>query len=1154
MLQVTLILLLLLSLILCVSATISQQWSFNNQHPLIARSNDEYSYTLSGITFKNSESSPLKYSLQNNPSWLSIDSLSGRLSGTPVDSGDTTFDIVVSDSASTFTSTGNKLPISSQDPPSLKNSTTIITQLQQFSSTNGVRNIVYKQNTDFQFTFSKTETFNLPNSENTTYYYYAFSDGNTPLPIWINFNEDGDSLVFSGTTPVVNSEIAPAQQYTLNLVASDIEGFSGVIVPFGISVGFHVLELAKNTSINISVKPDEVFNYSAPLDAIYLDGSQIAKTNISLLQLNFNSSSIPGWLEVDTKNMAIYGQTPNNTGTVVFDMQVSDQFGNSVFIPYTLIIDGVSTTSSISSTSSSTTIVSSTTFSSATATSTSSSNNAGSGLLYTSQFPTSLEAVQGKDFNYTFTESMFLNQNATQLTVSNTSTPEATWLHYSNFSLYGAVPKNFSGNITVQIAAFYLLNKRSDSEQGNTVTFTIHSIASSELSKNKKLAIILGVILPVVFIICVLLLFTFLYRRRKSSISKKNGKNDPERFIGTISSPKNKSVIGAPKIIDSKSMDSTGKHDKQDLNYSEVSSSKDEQNTSSTTFDYLSKGLLFKDRPNGVPPHLVSTNNDAVNTSSVPVITDSDENGETGNRAYTTAAIIPKSTIRKVASTASSTGFFIEKGKSPVNDLAEGISEPDDGITTKNWVSYPTEDIKDQNYVVYNTPKNLRSVSKATSETEDSDIYYDADVKKEFDHANQRDKDDDDDNNHPSNNQHNQDQDNDPNKNNGDSKENTRSENSDNDDTYRRDSTVDSNQDYSRYDSMISDSNFNDLADSILENSLNPIPSPHNESLLSNQLPSNTTDINEQHALTNFRNKLTSSRYNSLNSIGSDSANGSSSATSKSGSDLPVDTTNETSYDISNSLNNNEKDDCQDRADQTVKAKIIPKKSWRQASDSSITSAANESTACNQVTYSLRMADNDKLKFEATMQETAKAESLSRQDSGNFKHLDSRGNSVSSSAIQRSNSNTNSGRSNRNSRASGASSNEFMGKEDFNALDSEQSSSHKRDGSASGSGSGESKKSRTSGSGMINVSSSNLHVLKEEGENNTSEYFYFYDDSGVRKASGTDGNQALSDADKTNILTELNLNQTIVHPGGDSFSKIVVSPAHRVIFSDSVEN
>ncbi|KAK3902030.1 hypothetical protein C8A05DRAFT_44468 [Staphylotrichum tortipilum] len=189
----------------------------NSQVPPAARIGEPFSFVFSPSTV--SSSSPITYSsILDSPRWLSIDSSSRRLFGTPSkddvapgsvvgvplnlvatdDFGSTTLPaaLVVSRSPGPKV----KIPFKNQHPD-----VGTFSRPSSFLSAPG-------QAFSFQLdpnTFSKPHEYPIS--------YYATMADNTPLPAWMTF--DPSRLSFSGRTPPAESLIQPPRRFSFQLIA-----------------------------------------------------------------------------------------------------------------------------------------------------------------------------------------------------------------------------------------------------------------------------------------------------------------------------------------------------------------------------------------------------------------------------------------------------------------------------------------------------------------------------------------------------------------------------------------------------------------------------------------------------------------------------------------------------------------------------------------------------------------------------------------------------------------------------------------------------------------------------------------------------------------------------------------------------------------------
>lgn len=99
-----------------VTAILQVNYSLNVQLPPVARVDEPYQYQFAPTTFE-TDSGKVQYSLIGNPAWLSLDSNSRTLSGTPriSDIGEIDFKIAAAGSAGAVVNMNSKLPVSKDD-------------------------------------------------------------------------------------------------------------------------------------------------------------------------------------------------------------------------------------------------------------------------------------------------------------------------------------------------------------------------------------------------------------------------------------------------------------------------------------------------------------------------------------------------------------------------------------------------------------------------------------------------------------------------------------------------------------------------------------------------------------------------------------------------------------------------------------------------------------------------------------------------------------------------------------------------------------------------------------------------------------------------------------------------------------------------------
>lgn len=170
------------------------------------------------------------------------------------------------------------------------------------------------------------DTFTTSDSDSIVAYYGLSQEYHAPLPSWLFFDEN--NLKFSGTAPVVNSEIAPEMDYSFSLVATDVAGYSGVEVNFRLVMGAHQLTTSIENTMLINVTDSGSFSYDIPLNYVYLDGQEISNSDISSIEL-FNA---PSWVTLD--NQTLSGNLPNSSVTGNFSVAIHDVHQDVVYLNF----------------------------------------------------------------------------------------------------------------------------------------------------------------------------------------------------------------------------------------------------------------------------------------------------------------------------------------------------------------------------------------------------------------------------------------------------------------------------------------------------------------------------------------------------------------------------------------------------------------------------------------------------------------------------------------------------------------------------------------------------------------------------------------------------------------------------------------------------
>ncbi|ODM21741.1 hypothetical protein SI65_02585 [Aspergillus cristatus] len=470
--------LIVLAFVLAVNASLSANYPVNAQLPPVARKSKPFEFVFSAGTFGGADANT-KYSLEDAPSWLNVESKGRILSGTPQseDVGEQKFKLVA-DGPSGSASMEVTLVVSAEDGP--KPGKPLLPQLEKFCPTSAPSTIFVRPGDSFSLSFD-SETF--AGTRNSTVY-YGTSPENSPLPSWVRF--DPVDLRFSGTTPK-----GGPQSFTFNLIASDVLGFSAVTYTFEMAVRPHILSF-NDTLQTFSLSRGDQFKSPAFHEYLTLDGR--IPTEEDLTDISVEG---PDWLTLDNKTLILSGTSPSdakNENVTISITDVNEDVANMIVsLQYSqLFLDGVA----------------------------------------------GCDATIGEDFSYTFDESI-LTDDSVGLEV-NSDEQLLSWLHYDagKKKLHGSVPEDAnSQKYTVDLTATKGSTKDTRkftidvAEAGqHDHTDTDKSVESGSAtgtggnSHQKKAGIIaIAVIIPCVFVASAIVLFFCWRRKRKGGSSHDDG-------------------------------------------------------------------------------------------------------------------------------------------------------------------------------------------------------------------------------------------------------------------------------------------------------------------------------------------------------------------------------------------------------------------------------------------------------------------------------------------------------------------------------------------------------------------------------------------------------------------------------------------------------
>ncbi|KAL2710070.1 Protein AXL2 [Kluyveromyces marxianus] len=533
-----------LSLLCAVAyASVYEAYPVNKQIPPIARVDEDFQFKISNDTFKSTSdgSVQVSYNAYEMPNWLSFDSGSLTFSGKPsLDflEGEETkyFNVVLEGTDSSDSSSSNttcQLVATKRSGISVASDFNLLNLLKNYGFTNGKDALKLSPRDIFNVTFERSYFEGLDNDTVLTYYGRS-TQYNAPLPNWVFF--DVNNLKFSGTAPVVNSQIAPEMDYSFSLIATDIDGFAAASIDFQIVVGAHRLTTSIENTLVINITDSGSFSYPIPLDYIYLDDTVISKSDLGNIEL----VNAPESIKI-SDNYTLTGKLPSDNETSSFQLSIYDKYEDVVYLNFLVELT--------------------------------------QNLFAIASFP-SVNVTRGEYFDYSLLPSQFTSFSETKVSASFNS--ENNWLHFqpSNLTFYGEVPNDFD-SLSVEIVAAVGSKKESrtlkmigidgkthshtssstsssaSSSSTSSVTSTIDgkstatatstsTVAPNAINKKKKsnntVAIACGVAIPVA-VILILLLLLLLWRRRRNEKKK----NDKEKMA--ISSPDPKNPANEPNDI-----------------------------------------------------------------------------------------------------------------------------------------------------------------------------------------------------------------------------------------------------------------------------------------------------------------------------------------------------------------------------------------------------------------------------------------------------------------------------------------------------------------------------------------------------------------------------------------------------------------------------
>ncbi|KAJ6150834.1 hypothetical protein N7470_007428 [Penicillium chermesinum] len=290
------LLLAILTIVALVNAVaLTANYPINSQLPPVARVEQPFHFVFADGTFAHSDSNT-KYSLSDAPSWLSVDSSSRALHGTPQasDTGAKKFKLIASDGSSSDSMDVTLIRSLAQCPTRRLYIYTLVEHLPS-----NLIQIPSRIRIPLRFT-----TAPPPN--------------NAPLPSWINF--DPVALKFAGNSPAFPG--AGPQAFTFQLVASDVAGYSAANVTFQLVIGPHILAFNETMQVFNLTRGDK-FQSPSFQQLLTLDDSPIPTKDLTNID-----TDLPDWLSMDHQSMSLSGTPPKNATNQNITITVTDSYSD----------------------------------------------------------------------------------------------------------------------------------------------------------------------------------------------------------------------------------------------------------------------------------------------------------------------------------------------------------------------------------------------------------------------------------------------------------------------------------------------------------------------------------------------------------------------------------------------------------------------------------------------------------------------------------------------------------------------------------------------------------------------------------------------------------------------------------------------------------
>lgn len=301
------------ALLVAAAALPEIAFPFNSQVPTVARVAKPYSFQIAEATFTQDADQSIKYTLLDAPAWLSIDSQTRTLYGTPDqgNSGPNTFTIVADDSVGSV-SMDCILVVTTSTPPRITGNMSAI--LANSGTLSGPTSLTLRPSDAFTVSFGKS--FFQAGTGQVRAYYATLYD-HTPLPSWLKFQQS--SLGFLGVTPTL---VAEPQSWTVNLIASDVVGFAGVVATFTLTISANQLTFTPQRE-DLVTTANVRLSYTTLLDDLFLNGGPMSRSQIRSAFMQG-----PSWLSLKNDTLYLEGTPPVDFKPQDVAIVVTDTYGD----------------------------------------------------------------------------------------------------------------------------------------------------------------------------------------------------------------------------------------------------------------------------------------------------------------------------------------------------------------------------------------------------------------------------------------------------------------------------------------------------------------------------------------------------------------------------------------------------------------------------------------------------------------------------------------------------------------------------------------------------------------------------------------------------------------------------------------------------------